>query len=85
MGIRCELKHCGFFIYRAALDNGLIEHELDHVFVGTMIEKNAFNINPSEAKNAKWMSITAIKIDLKKNPAHYSSWLQEAASVAHLF
>ena len=85
MGICCELKHFGFFIYRTPLENGLIEHELDHVFVGHIANKTDFNINPCEAKNAKWMSSEALKLDLEKYPTHYTSWLKEAASVAHLF
>ena len=34
MGLNCELKHCFNFIYKADLENGLIEHEYDHVFIG---------------------------------------------------
>src|SRR5690349_17552900 len=35
MGIRCDLSRVNTFTYFADLDNGLVEHELDHVFIGT--------------------------------------------------
>ncbi|HNK86555.1 MAG TPA: isopentenyl-diphosphate Delta-isomerase, partial [Flavobacteriales bacterium] len=34
LGIRCELTEEFTFSYRAEFGNGLIEHELDHVFFG---------------------------------------------------
>ena len=40
MGISTSLSPLFSFIYKAEFDNGLIEHELDHVFIGT------FNANP---------------------------------------
>lgn len=80
MGVECELKHCGSFIYREELENGLIEHELDHVFLGVLQDPTDFCINPSEAKDAKWMSTTALETDLKKHPERYSSWMAEALS-----
>ncbi len=35
MGFDCELEYKFNFIYKAHLENDLIEHELDHVFIGT--------------------------------------------------
>ena len=41
MGFDCDIQEQFSFIYRAELDNDLIEHELDHVFFGR------FNGKPS--------------------------------------
>ncbi len=35
MGFDCELREAFEFLYRAELDGALVEHEYDHVFVGT--------------------------------------------------
>src|SRR6185503_9661232 len=35
MGFECRLRPAFSFIYRAALDHGLTEHELDHVLLGS--------------------------------------------------
>ena len=40
MGFKVELKELFHFIYKAPFDNGLTEHELDHVMIGY------FNGNP---------------------------------------
>ena len=34
MGMRCQLEPKFSFVYRADLDHGMIEHELDHVLIG---------------------------------------------------
>ncbi len=78
MGIQCELNHCGSFIYRAQLENGLTEHELDHVFAGVLNNKDNYQTNPFEAKHAKWITVEELKKELQKNPQLYSSWLKEA-------
>jgi isopentenyl-diphosphate delta-isomerase len=82
MGIDCELQHCGAFIYRSDYDNGLTEHELDHVFIGELVDKNSYALNPHEAKAAKWVSIDVLKDDLEQHPERYSSWL--AAALANV-
>ncbi|MCL4148706.1 UNVERIFIED_CONTAM: hypothetical protein GTU68_060743, partial [Idotea baltica] len=46
MGFSTELKELFSFIYRAPFDNGLTEHELDHVMLGHY--ENAPNINTEE-------------------------------------
>ena len=77
IGISCELTHCGSFIYRAELENGLIEHELDHVFFGMLEKPYRFTINPDEAQDAKWIAISELQQELDKHPDHYSSWLKQ--------
>ena len=34
MGMRCQLEPKFSFVYRADLDHGMTEHELDHVLIG---------------------------------------------------
>lgn len=74
MGFQTELKELFSFIYKAPFDNGLTEHELDHVMIGYY--NNEPNINPEEAENWKWMSIDAVKEDMKNHPEHYTVWFR---------
>ena len=72
MGFTTPLKEHFHFIYKAPFDNGLTEHELDHVMVGYSDEET--NINPDEVASWKWMSIEAVKADMQENPNEYTAW-----------
>jgi len=74
MGFGCELKELFSFIYKAPFDNGLTEHELDHVLVGYYDESPT--INPEEVASWKWMKVEAIKADIAKNPQNYTAWFK---------
>lgn len=74
MGFEVELKDLFSFIYKAPFDNGLTEHELDHVMVG-YYDKEPI-INPDEVAQWKWMSIEDIKQDMVDNPQIYTEWFK---------
>ena len=74
MGFQTELKELFSFIYKAPFDNGLTEHELDHVMIG-YFNKNP-KINLDEVEKWKWMSIEDIKIDMKVSPETYTIWFK---------
>lgn len=74
MGFQTELKELFHFIYKAPFDNGLTEHELDHVMIGYYNEAPV--INPEEVESWKWMSIEAIKEDMKFHPELYTVWFK---------
>ncbi len=74
MGIKTELKELFHFIYKAPFDNGLTEHELDHVMIGNSNEEP--NINGDEVETWKWMKIEDIKEDMIQNPKIYTIWFQ---------
>ena len=81
MGIECELNHCGSFIYRSDYDNGLTEHELDHVYLGVIDNPDDYQINPAEAQAAKWVLTEELIASIEKNPEIYSSWLMQALTI----
>ncbi len=74
MGFVTDLRETISFIYKAPFDNGLTEHELDHIMVGY------FNNNPTpntdEVEDWKWMSLNAIKKDIKNQPQYYTAWFK---------
>jgi isopentenyl-diphosphate delta-isomerase len=72
MGFTCELEEVFSFIYKAPFDNGLTEHELDHVMIGTYNENPI--VNPDEVESFKWMTLEDVKADLELNPEIYTAW-----------
>jgi len=74
MGFDCSLTYGFNFIYKASFDNGLIEHEFDHVFFGKSDELPIPNAN--EVKDWKYMSLSELTIDIDRNPDRYTAWLK---------
>lgn len=74
MGFSTELKELFHFIYKAPFDNGLTEHELDHVMIGYY--NNEPNISDDEVESWKWMTIEDIKFDMIQNPEQYTVWFK---------
>ena len=74
MGFTTELSGSFEFIYKAHFDNGLIEHEDDHVFFGT------FNgipvLNPEEANAYKWVKPADLMEDMQSAPEKYTVWFR---------
>ncbi len=74
MGFVTELKEMFHFIYKAPFDNGLTEHELDHVMIGYYNDVPV--INDDEVESWKWMKIEDIKSDMITNPDIYTVWFK---------
>lgn len=75
MGFDTSLEFLYKFQYRTAFENGLVEHEIDHVFVGTYNE--SFTVNPEEVADYKWVSVDALLDDVSQNPQNYTFWFKE--------
>ena len=76
MGFDTELKEVFSFIYNAKFDNGLTEHELDHVFIGRY--NGEVKPNPEEADDYKWAKIEWLENDVKLHPDKYTVWFKIA-------
>ena len=74
MGMEAPLTFAFTFLYRAPFDNGLVEHELDHVFIGHSDETPA--INPDEVATYHWASLTEIEIAIQSSPEAYTAWFK---------
>ena len=72
MGFVTDLKESISFIYKAPFDNGLTEHEYDHVMIGYYNDKP--NINKDEVADWKWMALEDVKKDLNDHPERYTVW-----------
>jgi isopentenyl-diphosphate delta-isomerase len=75
MGLKCELYPLFRFTYREILENGLIEHELDYVFLG--IADDVPVINDLEVAEYKYFNYEELKNDINKNPKNYTIWFRK--------
>jgi len=74
MGFSTPLKELFSFIYKAPFDNGLTEHEFDHVMIG-YYNQNPI-INTSEVENWKWLDIEEVRKKMIENPEEYTTWFK---------
>lgn len=74
MGIETSITKKFDFIYKASVENSLIENEFDHVFFGK------FNgtpiLNPDEVSDYKWTSILELKNEIKYSPSNFTIWFK---------
>lgn len=80
MGVRCALMPAGIFHYRAELPNGLVEHEIDHVFVGRWRGRPI--PDPAEVEAWRWMPLETLRADAEARPEAYTAWFAGALAVA---
>ncbi len=74
MGFDCPINKAFDFIYKAELDQGLTEHEFDHLFVGRF--NGLPQINPEEVAEWKWMKVEEVKQDVEDQPEIYTEWFK---------
>jgi len=74
MGFTTHLKETTSFIYKAPFDNGLTEHELDHILIGHF--EGIPQINHEEVAAWKWMDLEEVKSDIQNNPEIYTAWFK---------
>ncbi len=76
LGIEPDISKAFSFTYRADFDNGLTEHEFDHVFVGRY-DGDLFP-DPGEVSDTRYLSMEEIRHDLTDNPSKYTEWFKIA-------
>ena len=76
MGMQCELKEAFSFVYKADVMQGLVEHEFDHVFIGTSDDLPI--INKDEVESFRYDTVENIKADIERNPQNYTAWFKIA-------
>ncbi|SDE85761.1 isopentenyl-diphosphate delta-isomerase [Pricia antarctica] len=74
MGFVAELDELISFIYKAPFDNGLTEHEYDHVMIGSY--DGPPKLNPDEVADWKWMKPEAVRMDIDRHPERYTAWFK---------
>ncbi|AWO01165.1 isopentenyl-diphosphate delta-isomerase [Chitinophaga alhagiae] len=76
MGFDCGLEAIFSFTYRAALDNGLTEHEFDHVFLG--VYDGVITPDAEEVLSHRFLPLGTIRRLLAEEPDTFTHWFQLA-------
>ncbi|MEZ4807434.1 MAG: isopentenyl-diphosphate Delta-isomerase [Flavobacteriales bacterium] len=72
MGVNIDLRPVFTFTYRAEFENGLVEHELDHVLVGRCtIDPRP---DPKEASDWRWVDRPTLEHELRTYPDRFTKW-----------
>ncbi|MGY8922750.1 MAG: isopentenyl-diphosphate Delta-isomerase [Flavobacteriales bacterium] len=74
MGFETPLEELFSFIYKAPFDNGLTEHELDHILLGYY--DAVPEINEEEVASWKWMDLEQVAEEKKTKPENYTVWFK---------
>ena len=74
MGFVVDLQESISFIYKAPFENGLTEHEYDHILIGKYNDRP--NIKLEEVANWKWMPLEAVRKDMILHPQLYTEWFK---------
>ena len=76
LGFDTSLKKAFDFTYKTAFDNGLTEHEFDHVYTG--IYNGAIDSNPEEVMDHCYLPVPLIREKLLSEPHLYTAWFKIA-------
>ena len=74
MGMQCPAEFMFSFTYRMDFDNGLTEHEFDHVYFGR--SDDLPQPNPSEVKNFKYIGLEELQKAIEQKPEDFTAWLK---------
>jgi isopentenyl-diphosphate delta-isomerase len=72
LGMTVDLSEIFQFTYLAELEQGLSEHEIDHVFLGITNEDPMINL--TEVMSYKWITLTELEQEIIAHPEKYTAW-----------
>jgi isopentenyl-diphosphate delta-isomerase len=76
LGFDCALTELFSFTYRTEFDNGLTEHEFDHVLLGTY--NGNIQPNPAEVADYRYLPVSRIMEEIENDPSSFTSWFHHA-------
>lgn len=81
MGFDCELKFHSKFHYKIKFENGLLENEIDHLYIGYW--DGIPRPNPEEVSEYKWESPEVIIKKIRTAPDEYTYWFREIMHILY--
>ena len=76
LGFETPIEKIFDFTYKAEFENGLTEHEFDHVFAGEY--EGELKLNAGEVSDACYKDISEIKSMLQTHPQKFTAWFHIA-------
>jgi isopentenyl-diphosphate Delta-isomerase len=83
MGFTTNLSPAFNFIYNATFDNGLTEHEFDHVFTG--VYDGDIKVDKTEVSDYCYKKLKDIDDSLQTHPQKYTEWFKIALPQIKMF
>lgn len=74
IGLQCEVDFKFKFTYKMKFDNGLTEHELDHVYFGYSDDEPI--LNAKEVKSWRYINLENLQNEINQHPQQFSIWLR---------
>jgi len=74
MGMECPLEFAFTFLYQANVEPNLLEHELDHIYIG--VSDVIPQPNAAEVANWKYISIGQLQQELRDHPRNFTAWFK---------
>jgi isopentenyl-diphosphate delta-isomerase len=74
MGVTVPLTPLLRYTYRAELDNGLVEHEVDHVFIGRF--DGVPTPDPAEVSEWRWIAPDDLDAEMARAPGNFTAWFR---------
>lgn len=74
LGFETPLEKIFDFIYQVSFENGLVENEFDHVFVGRY--DGNVEVNSDEVNDYVFKSMQQIRSELEATPGLYTEWFK---------
>lgn len=74
MGFDCPLERVHDFVYRVDVNNGLVEHEYDHVFIGRCDASPRHD--PDEVHAWRWIEPVELERETSLRPEHFTYWFR---------
>jgi len=72
LGVETGIRFDRSFIYQAGFDNGLIEHEYDHIAIGEY--DGLVRPNPDEVMDYQWTTGEELKKWMSERPDDFTVW-----------
>ena len=79
LGIGCDLREIGRFVYLHRFAEHLYEYEYDHVLIGRY--SGPVYPDPEEAEEVRWMDMDAVRGELLADPERFTPWFVTAAPI----
>lgn len=77
LGISVPLAMTGIAEYRAEVGNGLIEHEVVHMFRGSARRDRLVPIpDPNEVAETRWASASDLRAEIAAMPERFTPWFR---------
>ncbi len=74
LGISPPLEYLGALLYHTDFDNGLAEHEYDHLLWA--VTDGPFKPDPDEVAALRWIEPEALRRELAEQPEHFTFWFR---------